>query len=267
MISVELTYEVRNIVSLLYISITRSAVEVTMKDNKPPTTKQLEILDLLYRFRFATNPLLASALNVKLPHKINERLQVLVQREFVGRNYKREYHLNRQPASFYLLPKGIKALRATGDEKYSQMVLHNTYKDKKAKARFITRCLDIFEVYVKVRKEYGGNLQFFTKSELYHYEDFPEPRPDAYFRVQKGQEELQFFKRRIKQYIEYAEGGDWEDATGTSLPAILLICDKDSTRRRLQKHADMQVEDSLEDGLVITLASKEEVTAKLEPKK
>jgi hypothetical protein len=239
-------------------------VEVTIKDNKPPTTKQLEILDLLYRFRFATNPLLASALNVKLPHKINERLQILVQREFVGRNYKPEYHLNRQPASFYLLPKGIKALRATGDEKYSQMVLHNAYKDKNAKARFITRCLDIFEMYRKLREVHGGDLEFFTRSELYHYEDFPEPRPDAYFRISKGQEELQFFlevmdttqpdfahKRRIKQYIEYAESGDLEDATGTSLPTILLICDKESTRRRLQKHADNQVEDSLEDGLVM----------------
>jgi hypothetical protein len=253
-------------------------VEDTIQSNKPPTTKQLEILDLLYRFRFATNSLLASALSVKLPHKINERLQVLVQREFVGRNYKPEYHINRQPASFYLLPKGIKALKSTGEEKYSQMVLHNVYKDKNAKGRFISRCLDIFEVYAKLREEYGESLQFFTRSELYHYEDFPEPRPDAYLRVTRDQEELQFFleimdttqpdfalKRRIKQYIEYAEGGDWEDATGTSLPTIVLICEKDATRRRLQKYADLQVEDSLEDGLEITLASKGKVAAILEP--
>ena len=201
------------------------------------TKKQLEILDLLYRFRFATNQLLATSLNVKYAHKINERLKPLLEKQYIGRNFSPDYHLHGKPAIYFLMPNGIKAIRATVKEEYSSQVLHNAYKDKMAKDRFINRCLDVFEVYTKLAKVYGEKLEYFAKSELYHYEDFPDPRPDAYFRIDKGQEEGQYFleimdptqpdfalKRRIKQYIEYAEGGDWEDATGTPLPAILLIC-------------------------------------------
>jgi hypothetical protein len=255
-------------------------METTSLNHRSLNSKQLDILDLLYRFRFATNHLLAVTLNVKYAHKMNERLRVLIDQDYIGRNYGPDYHLRGQSASYYLLPKGINALKATGNEKYAIQVLHNTYKDKNAKDRFISRCLTVFEIFTRLNDKHNNKLQFFTKSELYHYEDFPDPRPDAYFRLNEGNNETQYFlevldttqpdfalKKRIKQFIEYAEGGDWEDATGTPLPTVVLVCESKTLTRRLQKYTQLQVEVSSEEELEIEITSKGEVTAILEPKR
>src|SRR4051812_45770502 len=99
--------------------------------NKRLNSKQLSILNTLYRFRFGTTELLANALNVKTKNKMNERLKVLLDQEYVGRHYETEYRLLRKHATYFLLPKGIKSLR-TYDEKTDNSVLHNIHKDRTA---------------------------------------------------------------------------------------------------------------------------------------
>ena len=69
---------------------------------------------LLYRFRFATSHLLTQTLGIKDKSKMNQRLRVLAQQEYVGRNYTPEYRLQGKHASYFSLPKGIKALKQLG---------------------------------------------------------------------------------------------------------------------------------------------------------
>jgi hypothetical protein len=42
------------------------------------------------------------------------------------------------------------------------------------------------------------------------------------------------FIRRVKQYIDYSESGEWA-VTELDFPSILFICESDNTEKRLQK--------------------------------
>jgi len=223
---------------------------------RPLNEKQLAILHVLYRFRFATTDLLTKTLGTKDKGKMNRRLKVLVDQEYVGRKFEPEYHLRRQHASFYMLPKGMKALRSLPGAKYASSALHNIYKDRTASERFINHWLGVFDIACKLKARYGDRIRLFTKTELIQFEYFPKPLPDVYMRLDAGDMEKQFFVdllessqplfvhfRRVKQYIEYAEEGDWEDATGAELPAVLLVCDSSSLERKLARYVDNNLDD------------------------
>jgi Replication-relaxation len=224
--------------------------------NKRLNLKQQSILNTLYRFRFGTTELLANALNVKTKNKMNERLKVLLDQEYIGRHYEPEYRLLRKHATYFLLPKGIRALRQYND-KTDNSVLHNTYKDKVASEQFISHCLAIFNAYCELKEKYGEDLRFFTKSQLTKYEYFPQPLPDAYIRIQKKDEKIQYFLvmlqserpffvsvRKIKHHITYYESGEWDD-TGTASPTILLICDNETLKKRIDKQL-LKFEDDID---------------------
>jgi len=211
------------------------------------TTKQLAVLRLLYRFRFGTTELLTQALELKNKTKMNKRLQLLLEQEYIGRNYNPEYRLLRKHASYYLLPKGIKALKEA-EPNYDQVVLHNLHKDKTASEQFINHSLAVFKHYCDLKAQYGDSLRFFTKSQLAQFDYFPKPLPDAYIRLKVSPKEKQYFLevlqstrpffvavRKARRYISYADDGEWE-ATNTMLPNVLLVCDGDTLRKRLEKH-------------------------------
>jgi hypothetical protein len=241
--------------------------------------KQISILHLIYRFRFATTDLLAKSLGKKDKSEMNRRLKTLLLQEYIGRKYQPNYHLLGQPASFHLLPKGIQALRSLPETKYDPAVLRNIYKDKTASDRFIGHRLAAFSLYCQLKGQYGGRLRYFTKSELSKFEYFPKPLPDAYLRLDAGNERhflvdiiddsQPFFVavRRVKQYIKYAEEGDWEDATGSKLPVVLLTCKTSSLQYKLSRFSESAVEDSYEDDLVIKVIMQEQLSQILDAKK
>lgn len=214
---------------------------------KPLNSKQLAILRLLYRFRFATTELLTLALDTKSKIKMNERLKILLEQEYIGRKYESEYRLLRKHASYYLLPKGINALKES-DGNYDKAILHNIHKDKTASDQFINHSLSVFKVYCDLKVKYGDRLRFFTKSQLTHFDYFPKPLPDAFMRLQAGSKEKQYFLevlqstrpffvsvRKVRKYIDFADGGEWE-VVESKLPTILLSCDNDALLKRLEKY-------------------------------
>src|SRR5437868_3895445 len=134
--------------------------------HRPLNKKQLDILRLLYRFRFVTTNLLTQALQTKSKIKMNERLKILLDQEYIGRNFSPEYHLLRKHASYYLLPKGIDALKQIPDNTFDTSILRNIRKDKAASDQFIDYCLGVFDVYCQLKTVYGDSLHFFTKSQL-----------------------------------------------------------------------------------------------------
>lgn len=112
-----------------------------MPVNKP-TTKQLDVLKLLCRFRFGTTDLFARALDLKDGRYIHMRLDALVKREYIGKNYDSTYKIEGRPATYYLLSKAFAALKqhhkAIGKD-LSLNTLRNAYKDKEASNEFIAR--------------------------------------------------------------------------------------------------------------------------------
>lgn len=212
-------------------------------------TKQLTLLRLLYRFRFATSNHLAIALDLK-PDTINQKLQILLDQAYIGRNYDGQYKIHGRPAEYYLLEGGIKALKQYMGDKSDNRVLHNIYKDKHAKPSFVAHSLDVFSVYCCLKERYGDKLRFFTKSQLYGYKHFPKQKPDALIRLEVDGNQKEFFLEiidpnsrfftyvgRVRRYIEYADEGTWEETAGTNLPKILFVADSVSNEIRFRRQA------------------------------
>lgn len=214
---------------------------------KPLNSKQLAILRLLYRFRFATTELLTLALETKSKSKMNERLKILLEQEYIGRKYEPEYRLLRKHASYYLLPKGMNALKGS-DGNYDKAILHNIHKDKTASDQFIDHSLNVFKVYCDLKAKYEDRLRFFTKSQLTHFDYFPKPLPDAYIRLKDNDQERQYFLemlqstrpffvsiRKVQKFVSYVDEDEW-GVTDTDLPTVLLVCNDKTLQFRLEKY-------------------------------
>jgi hypothetical protein len=230
---------------------------------KPLNKLQLRLLGSMYKFRFVTSGLIASSsgANVRV---INTRLKVLLDQEYIGRNYDSSYRIKGKQASYYLLPKGIKAL--SKQEFTVPKVINSLYRDKQASDDFINHQLGVYRIYVELKRLYPDTFNFFSRSELKKFDDqeiFPEKLPDAYLgRIKPSKSQsrpnnlfLDYYevskpfyqhRARIKKYIEYAEEEGWQDGL-SSAPAILMVCETTPLMRRMVRLARKELETSYED--------------------
>ena len=240
----------------IYTYIQTHFIVILMKLSATPSRQlnqsQLTILDLLYKFRFGTTTLLAKHLGLKNGTYISAKLNVLVERGYIGRNYDSSYKLRGQPASYYLLPKAFRVLKQQVE--VSPKVLKSIYKDRSASERFIKHNLTVFKTYAALGALNGDRMDFFTKSDLRddQYDYFPQPIPDAFISIANSNQprakrkyffldvladETPFFVtiRKVSRYLEYADARAWETATSSKLPVILLTCESISLEKRLHK--------------------------------
>jgi DNA-binding HxlR family transcriptional regulator len=224
--------------------------------------QQLQILYLIYKYRFATSDLLAQSQNITRRY-MNIRLGILVDQQYIGRNFDSSYKLRNQHASYYLMPKGIELLK----EKLglSKSVLRNIANDKKANNRFIQHSLNIFAVSNKLSELYGATIKFFTKSYLTDFDYFLEPLPDAYISFKKDDASRQLphmmlecfdstipefvIKRRIDQYINHIESGKWTPKA--RYPMVLLICETEELQQKVKKMLAKSLRGGWSDELVM----------------
>jgi hypothetical protein len=184
------------------------------------------------------------------------RLDTLVKQEYIGKNYNSSYKLDGKPATYYLLPKAFATLKRyakTDGEEVSLKTLRNAYKDKEASERFIAKKLAIFTIYDKLQASYSESLSLWTKEQLNfdNYGHFPQPLPDAfititpegprprdrYFFLNYLDDETPFFVhvRRLQNYVDYVEAGEWEEATSSKLRGVLFVCESISLLKRIRK--------------------------------
>ena len=208
------------------------------------TKKQYSILNLLYRFRFATSDQLSTTLNIN-KNTINKRLKLMTDLKYIGRRYEPEDRISRKHASYYLLPDGITELKKISKQKYLAKVFRNIRHDEIAKDQFVEHCLAVFDVYRLLRANYGDDLEFFTKTQMAAKSYFPKKLPDAHVQLGKDSPKLfllellhndqPFFlaTRAFMRYIDYAENGSWPNQF--DFPKVLLVCDSLSLQKRLLK--------------------------------
>lgn len=225
---------------------------------------QIELLYLLYRFRFATGELLAQALGKKSATFVYPRLKVLSAKGYIARNYDGNYKIQGKPATYYLLPKAFQALRAAENLqmassaspklKTDSRAFKRMYKDKDAAEPFIHHCLSVFAAHNRLRALYGQGLKFFTKSDLTSYNFFPKSPPDGYL-VNESQGQAQRFfldifgkdtpffliAKQVKQYLDYFEKGEWPEDK-YAFPVILLTCETEATEKKLQRFITKNLE-------------------------
>lgn len=218
----------------------------TPKYRRPLKPDQVEVLQLLYRFRFTTTQLIATYQHKKNAAAVFNRMRVLEEQGYIGRNFEPSYRLLGKPASYYLLPKGIQVLRQDSDN--ASAPLHGMYKDKNASNQFIERSLTLFQAYTQLSVVYADYFDLFTKPELAEFTYFPKKLPDAYISL-KGlnkartkhylllvfDEATLYFAHvnRIKDLIKHTDTGAWDEPMGKP-PIVLVICDTLKQQKSLQ---------------------------------
>lgn len=215
--------------------------------NRQLNQGQLEVLGLIYKFRFGTRDLIADSLGKQNGNPIYSRLTILEQQRYVAKRYDTSYKLSGRAAEYYLTPPGLRALKERVElDGLDDKAIKASYKDKNASDQFINRCLSVFAIANRLNDIYSG-LQFFTKRELNTYDYFPEQLPDGFLSYKlSGNIQRCFIElfmedtppfavdRRLRQLITYYENDEWA-ITETPFPPILCICETGSVEKRLQK--------------------------------
>ena len=245
------------------------------KYRRPLNDSQLDILRLLYKFRFSTSELAARYLgksNVKL---VQKKLRVLEDQGYIGKRYDKSYKLQGKPATYYLTPKGARLLQQlyqqfknSGNKDKPFIVItgqgiKQLYKNRTVSEDFIAHCLNILNIYLKLRELYGDCCKFFTRVELTIYYYFPTWLPDAYFALKpspnsKASPKRYFLDiwdgtrpffvsvRKARNYLKYSEEGDWPPDR-SAFPAVLMICDTKKNETKLRRQIVKALDESYEE--------------------
>jgi hypothetical protein len=216
------------------------------KHRRKLNAEQLEVLELLHKFRFGTNDLFAQYFGKKDRSFVFKRLAILLEQGLIGKRFESNYRLQGKPAAYYLTPNGARQLQEVRE---TQINIKSIYKDKTVSEDFVAHCLQVLSIFNQLRCTYCDAINFYTKVDLNveAYDYFPKPLPDAFLSLkEQGQAQRYFLdifdvstplfvlKKRIKQYLDYYESGAWDD-TGSEFPVILLVCQSDKQEKQLQK--------------------------------
>jgi hypothetical protein len=113
------------------------------------TSKQLEILILLYRFRFLDRYHIQRFLDHKQPRRTNSWLKDLTEKGLVGRIYSRKFGENTKPSVYYLNTKARWVLKGKEEikEEINEPLLNRIYREKHRSKRFIDHNLFLADIY------------------------------------------------------------------------------------------------------------------------
>lgn len=228
------------------------------------TKQQLAILVLIYQLRFVTTKHIQAKLGNKQLQQTQRRMNLLVAKGYIGRNYTSKDRLNGRYATYYLTALGMKLLKRNW-ESTNASVLHSIYKDKNASERFIAHCVAVGDVWCALKAKHGDLMSYYPKSSLVGFEYLPQDfKPDAFIKLKtklgKGSRTKEYLlyvceeatplfvhKKMVKQLLAYAEEGEWEAEKKTKLPTMLMICDTDRLKTKLQKMITSLMDDSYMD--------------------
>lgn len=214
------------------------------------TPKQLEILTLIYRFRFLNRTQIQALLNHKDPKRINTWLKDLTDKNILGRIYSTKIKENTKPAIYYLATKSRKILlEQPGTHKKT---LNRAYRDKNASQKLIDHSVFTASIYLLLKQQAlkeKTKLSFFTKTDLATHYYLPYKRPDAYIALEKDNRTKRYFleiidegtprfmiRKKISQYIEYFDEETWTNRTLHDNPSLLIVCPNYHTKVFLNKH-------------------------------
>ncbi len=217
---------------------------------RPLNSEQVEILDILYKFRFVTVATLRDYFFETNPGmNIFKRLETLAEQGFIAKRYFDNYRLLHKPVAYYLLPDGARKLDECRDEDEAGVNAKQIYRDSAVSEQFAMHCVAIFNLYNRLDKKYGDDLDFLTKSDQANLESFPKLKPDAYLILETAQEAHHYFvdildddahllveaSKKIKRYIELRKSADWTDFSENAFPKIIFVCNSENACKRVQK--------------------------------
>jgi len=208
---------------------------------------QIDILELLYKYRFGSRQLLADSLGIKAGSSLYEKLEVLIKHELIGKRQEKHLKLLGIPAAYYLTPKGLRTLQALPDHDFiTDGTIKASYKDKSVSQTFVSHTLKVYQLTNALNRQYRG-LKVYLRRDMSRYSYFPSNPPDAFVSLKVGDAPKRFFldiipdslpryvlDRRITGYGQFFDEGGWE-ATNSELPALLLVTEKGTTETRTRR--------------------------------
>lgn len=217
------------------------------KQQRQLNQSQIDVLMVLYKFRFGSRDLIANSLGKSNSTTMYAKLNVLQRQGYIAMRFKPSYKFGGRPAEYYLLPKGLRTLQElTKPDGLDDKAIKNSYKDKTASDQFIVRTLSVFAMANKLKELYPS-LQFFSKRELAVYNYFSNPLPDGFLSIKKQGETRRFIlevveritppfvvDRRLRQLSDYYENDDWS-VTDLPFPPFICICEDGATEKRFRK--------------------------------
>lgn len=232
--------------------------------------KQIQLLKLLYKFRFVNARLLAAYFNAQSVRVMNERLHILMEQGFIGRFYEPTYKLLGKQAVYYLAPKGLQYLRTI--EGVNPDVLRLYYKNKFASDAFVGHTLQAMAALIKLSHDYPNTFTIFSKNELHGVEGFPAQLPDLYIRstappegvpaeylLEVATDSRSFIaKRRLETLVTHFDEEGWDAG---EFPALLFVLpDARSERRFLVLAANKLESIGLDEELAIYTTTLRSIT-------
>ena len=232
---------------------------------------QIEILKLIYTFRYVSAPLLAK---LRKTHVTTTRvsLENLYSKKLLNKKFDKSYKLLGKPASYSLNPSGVKFISEYIDvnKKYG----HSMYKNATASENFADQSISIMAVYIALNQLYGNAFTIFTRAETIDFEDnFPKTLPNLYLNrndpvtdkpnyymldILTGVQKNVIYKK-IEMYIDHFESGDWQE---DEYPLVLLVLDnsylEDVALKMTEERKDSRfIED---DDLIFMTTTKKAIT-------
>jgi len=234
-----------------------------MTTNKLPpiTNKQLDIFNLLYKFRFLNTNQIQKLMNHKNPQGIQEWLKDLTQKGYLKQRYSTQTFTDKMTPAIYSLSLLARKKLKTED-KYEISILNRIYSDKTASQIFINHNQLIADIYLFLlsQKEAKDKLHFSTSADLVGYEYFPKPLPDAYIAIEDSKKKIRRFflyifdegipryalRAKIQKYFEYADSSSWQENTENSpFPGILLVCADEMMKKFLNSFIKNRLEEEM----------------------
>lgn len=230
---------------------------------------QIDILELLYKYRFGSRQLLADSLSIKAGSSLHEKLQVLIKHGYIAMRLEKKLKLHGTPAAYYLTPKGLRTLAALPKHEYiTDGVIKGSYKDGTVTQSFITQTLRVYAQANQLTVAHP-TLKVFLKRDMSRYSYFPKPLPDVFLSlpISKGVPPKRFILdvipdglppkplyQRVTSYAEFFDEGGWEPVSD-ELPMLLFTCETGATERRVRRTVKVALYKAETDGDITVFTS------------
>lgn len=257
------------------------------------TFKQMDIVDLVYKFRFVNRKQIQQVMKHKDSKRINVWLKDLVEKKYLGRIYSKKLLENTKPAIYYLDTHGILWVRSNKGVEYRHpneeldfKSVKKFYEDKHASETFRNHCITLCDIYLQLKgleETPTYDYIYLTKTELWIMAqgqgDLVEVKnciPHLY--IEKMDEDgklsircwelfdsyvpMYALRYKVQQYIQVRENDTANSFLGfdTTSSTIILILPNQPKLNRLSRYIQEQLEEAyaVED-LVFLLTTYEKV--------
>jgi len=215
----------------------------------PPTPRQLDILILLYRFRFLNRIHIQQFLGHKNHSLIRIWLNDLATNGYVTQHYVRQ--ITSAPTTYELTDTGRTYLKGQLKKKLARQTKYTDALKSHSLA-----VADTYFSLLEQAERSGATLHFSTTADLAGIPHLPKPLPDAYIAIEQANGETaryflevledapsRILRAKVSRYFAYFESEEWQDHTERAFPTVLLICPNERLRRHLMHYAKSKAEE------------------------